>query len=168
MSPLATTEGASTLTVTASSSFEMTFDASVAGGAVAKFYDLAEDPGRTNDLAGSLETSNGPRGLHSFGMAVGGISYNSSNNVAGARLDVLEATATRVRIRQEAFYQQGPAGAILAGQGDRRLQRLPGRQDGSPLGAPDHDRGHLHRRVQRARGPLHGRRRSTAWATSGN
>ena len=113
--PLATTEGASTLTVTASSSFEMTFDASVAGGAVAKFYDLAEDPGRTNDLAGSLETGNGPRGLHSFGMAVGGISYNSSNNVAGARLDVLEATATRVRIRQEAFYQQGPAGAILAG-----------------------------------------------------
>ncbi|HKZ30868.1 MAG TPA: C25 family cysteine peptidase [Vicinamibacteria bacterium] len=101
--------------MTAPNSFEMTFDANVAGGAIATFHDLAEDPGRANDLVGSLETSNGPRGLHSFGMAVAGISYNSSNNIAGARLDVLESTPTRVRVRQEAFYQQGPAGAILAG-----------------------------------------------------
>ena len=110
---LSVSEGAGTVTVTAASSFEMTFDANVAGGAIATFNDLAEDP--SLDLAGSLETSNGPRGLHNFGMRVAGTDYNAANNMSGARLDVLEATPARVRVRPESFYQNFSGGPILAG-----------------------------------------------------
>ena len=118
--PLAVSEGAGTLTVTASNSFEMTFDTNVAGGAIATFYDLAEDPGRANDLAGSRENSSGPRGLHNFGVQIENpptvfTNYNAANNISGARLDLLEATATRVRVRPESFYQNFIGGPILAG-----------------------------------------------------
>ena len=112
---LGTTTGSGTVTVTAPSKFEMTFDAGVAGGAIAEFYDLVEDPGRGIDLAGSLETSSSPRGLHNFGMMVAGTNYNAANNAFGARLDLLEATAARVRVRPESFYQNSIGGPILAG-----------------------------------------------------
>ena len=104
------------VTVTAPSSFQMRFN-QAAGGAIDQFYDLAEDPTRVNDLAGGLVSG---RGLISNGLEIGGVHifYNVDQNSQGAKLDVLEATGTRVRVRQEAFYQRDPnppGTAILAG-----------------------------------------------------
>ena len=110
---LGMTEAAGMVTVTAQSSFRMRFN-EAAGGAIDQFFDLAEDPTPLNDLAGG--TGSG-RGLHANGLEIGGTTfYNVDQNNQGAKLDVLEATPTRVRVRQEAFYQQDPGGtAILAG-----------------------------------------------------
>jgi len=101
--------GAGTVTLTNAGAFEMTF-ATSAGGAIQELYDLEEDPGKANDLAGSLvdPTTSSPRGLHNIGMNVGGVFYNASRNNLEARLHLLEATPTRVRAREDSFLQ-GPA-----------------------------------------------------------
>jgi uncharacterized delta-60 repeat protein len=115
--PLYTTEGAGTITVTSPDSFEMTFDV-LAGGAINKFYDLAEDPSRTYDLAGGTN----PPGLHNHGMRLSGpVFYNSTNNDTSSRLVLLEATPSRVRVRQQSYYEDDATGTLLPGvkaQGD--------------------------------------------------
>ena len=106
---LSVADAGNTITVTAPNSFEMTFDTS-AGGAIKTFYDLAEGPSGVNDLAGDLNTV---QGLHNSGVRFSSTNYNTSKN-STAKLDLLEATATRVKVRQEAFYESN-AGVILAG-----------------------------------------------------
>ncbi|MCG6922941.1 MAG: LamG domain-containing protein, partial [Acidobacteria bacterium] len=110
---LATVEGASTITVTGQSSFEMVFDRGF-GGALESFYDLAEDPTRLYDLAG--KPASNFHGLFHASINSGAVLYTSGTNAIGAKLDLLEATATRVRVRQEAFFQAiPPSTAILQG-----------------------------------------------------
>ncbi len=104
-----------TLTLSSASSFEMVF-ATDTGGGIREFYDLAATPVQnpSTDLAGSL-AGNVP-GLFNPGMSIAGpVFYNSSRNDQGARLELLEATSTRVRVRQEAFYADSVTGNILAG-----------------------------------------------------
>ena len=112
---LAVVEAADTLTVTGAGQFQMLFS-TAAGGSMEQLYDLTADPGATLDLAGALASSTSPRGLHNFGLQVGvGNFYNSGANNDGARLEVLEATTARVKLRQDAFYQNAPGGPILPG-----------------------------------------------------
>ena len=101
-STLTTSQGASTVTVAGPGSFEMTFDR-LHGGNLTNFYDLAEDPARAFDLAG--KPSDNVYGLFHAATISGGTQYVTGTNNMGARLDLLEATPTRVRVRQEAFYQ---------------------------------------------------------------
>ena len=111
---LATTEVAgSTITVTAAAEFEMVFNRS-AGGGIEQFYDLAESSTRdaVHDLVGGTATG---KTLHGDGLGVGGISYNTTQSVLGTKLDLLESTATRTRVRQEAFYTQEGGALVLAG-----------------------------------------------------
>ena len=115
---LSTTAGAGTITVSSAGSFEMTFD-TAAGGSLRQFYDRFEDPagGTDLDLVGSLAGTNSPQGLHNAGIrtVVPATNFNTGSNDTGAKLDPLEVTATRVKLRQESFYQNGPGGPILAG-----------------------------------------------------
>jgi hypothetical protein len=83
----------------------MTFD-QLHGGNLTNFYDLAEDPTRLYDLAG--KPSANFYGLFHSSM-LSGVTYTTGTNSVGAKLDLLEATPTRVRVRQEAFYQAIPA-----------------------------------------------------------
>jgi len=113
---------AASFTVTNTGAFEMVF-ATAAGGSIEQLYDRAEDPPGAPelDLAGTIAASAGPLGLHNFGISVAGPNYNAAANDTGSRLHILEATPTRVRLRQDAFYQNGPGGPILTGvkaQGD--------------------------------------------------
>ena len=99
----------STVTVTGAGQFELRFNAATGGG-IDRFFDLAEDPTRSNEIGGAtanqvllfedeIETSptyaypDDPRGL----------------------LHLLEATATRVKVRQDASYFASGGGAQLAG-----------------------------------------------------
>ncbi len=110
---LTTTMVGSNITVTGPGSFEMTFD-KVRGGGLANFYDLAEDPGRAYDLAGKPSVNF--HGLFHSSMMSGGLLYTTGTNSTGAKLDLLEATPTRVRVRQEAFFERVlPATGLLAG-----------------------------------------------------
>ena len=109
--PLATTEGASTVTVTAPNSFELRFNTATGGG-IDQFFDLTEDPTRTYDLSGGTGTG---KTLYGDGLRVSGVTYNVTQDDQGAKLDLLEATATRTRVRQEAFYKQEGGTLVLAG-----------------------------------------------------
>jgi Peptidase family C25 len=101
-STLQTTQGATTITVTDPGSFEMRFNASTGGG-IDQFYDLAEDPTRTYDLAGGT-TNHQPLLLEE--MNSGGSWYESGRGGAqGQKLELLEATPTRTRVRAEAFLK---------------------------------------------------------------
>ncbi len=111
---LATSQGAGTVTVTSPASFEMTFSTQ-AGGSMFTFYDLVEDPTKLHDLVGALASSSSPHGLHNSGMRVGGTNYNAGTNNVGSRIDPLEVTPTRVRLRQESFYENDGTGVLLAG-----------------------------------------------------
>ena len=54
--------------------------------------------------------------FHSSMEAPATVLYTTGTNSSGAKLDLLEATATRVKVRQESFYQRVlPATAILPG-----------------------------------------------------
>jgi len=113
--PLSTSESAGTLVVTAPDSFEMVFDRAL-GGAVTEFYDLAEDPGRTNDCAGGASGTSPLVGLLQNGMVVnnpGPLAHSMDQNSLGPKLDLLESTTTRVRVRQEAFYQEQSGGTAI-------------------------------------------------------
>jgi Peptidase family C25/Concanavalin A-like lectin/glucanases superfamily/Domain of unknown function (DUF2341) len=110
---LTTTPAGSNVTVTSPASFEMTFD-QARGGGLANFYDLAEDPGRAYDLAGKPSVNF--YGLFHSSMMSSGVLYTTGTNSTGAKVDLLEATPVRVRVRQEAFFQRVPAAtAILPG-----------------------------------------------------
>jgi hypothetical protein len=118
--PLTTATTATTVTITAPYSFELTLDTHFGGG-VHTLYDLAEDPTRTYDFAG-LDIS-GIKVLHHAGINSGGSFYTAGDNTSdtgSARwigspplLDVLESTPVRVRVRQNAFFQQLGANLVL-------------------------------------------------------
>ena len=105
-----------TVTVNAPNQFEMRFNAALGGG-IDQLFDLAEDPAKAVDLAGGV---NDLRTLHDFEIApdsggFAGVNHTTEDNTAGAKVDLLEATATRVRVRQEAFFQQDGGANILGG-----------------------------------------------------
>jgi hypothetical protein len=100
---------ATTVTVTAPSSFQMRFNAA-AGGGIDQFFDLAENP--VLDLAaGSTRLD----ALLLEGLFVGGIWYHSDQSNPGSKVDVLETTAARTVVRQEGFFEQELAAAVLPG-----------------------------------------------------
>jgi hypothetical protein len=103
---LQVSETPTALTVTATNRFRAVYT-TAAGGSMEQFYDLEEDPAAGLDLAGALVPSPSPMGLHNIGVRVGGVNYNTGINTAGPKLDLLEATPTRVKLRQESFYQNG-------------------------------------------------------------
>jgi hypothetical protein len=112
---LSTAEGAGTITVTAPASFETVFR-QAAGASLDSFFDLAEDPSRTYDLAG-LPASEF-HGLFHSSIVSGGLLYVTGENSNGPQLDLLEATPTRVRVRSSTFFQRRPSSgssAILPG-----------------------------------------------------
>jgi uncharacterized repeat protein (TIGR01451 family) len=100
------------LTVTASRFFELRFNTATGGG-VDQLFDLAEDPSRTYDLAGS-DAVNAHTALFLEELEVAGPSYYATTGGPGQRgpkLDLLEATPTRVKVRAESFFT---GGALLA------------------------------------------------------
>ena len=109
---LGVSETASTITIAGAGRFEATFD-QLRGGGLANFYDLEEDPGRAYDLAG--KPSSNFHGLFHSSITSAATLYTTGTNSNGAKLDLLEATPVRVRVRQEAFYQRVLNPAILAG-----------------------------------------------------
>jgi hypothetical protein len=109
---LSTTETATTTTITGAGQFELRFNTATGGG-MDQFFDLAEDPTRTYDLVGGTGFA---ETLHTEGLVVGGVTYSLDQNTGSAKRDLLEATATRTRVRQEAFFQEvGGAGSVLPG-----------------------------------------------------
>jgi hypothetical protein len=110
---LTTTEvPGSTITVTSPNQFEMRFNLALGGG-IDQFYDLAEDPSRTYDLAGA-QTGEIQHTL--FTDEVDFATTGWTGGTSGApEMDLLEATATRVRVRQEAFYEKSWAPVVVAG-----------------------------------------------------
>jgi hypothetical protein len=111
-SPLATTPGAGTFTVTAADGFELRFNTATGGG-IDQLFDLAEDPARTTDLAGAIGTF--PGALVASSLRVGGLFYNSAYDSAG-RLELLEATSVRARVRQGARLIRAGVGLSGVGQ----------------------------------------------------
>ena len=111
--PLDVSETSSTITVTASGDFEMTFD-TTAGGSIERMYDLSEDPTKQNDLVGALPGSGSSKGLHNSGMRVGADFFNAGESLNG-RLELLEATSTRVRVRQVTPFDEGGVVGELTG-----------------------------------------------------
>ena len=110
--------GDGTLTVTAPGSFEMRYNAATGGG-IDQLYDLAESPLRdtSHDLAGGV---NDLRALHDFEIApnggpFAGVNHTTEDNSSGSRVDLLEATPTRVRVRQDALFQADGGTNILGG-----------------------------------------------------
>ena len=116
---LSTTEAAgSTVTVTGTGQFEMRFNAATGGG-IDQLYDLSESPLRdaSHDLAGGV---NDLRALHDFEIApnggpFAGVNHTTEDNSSGSRVELLEATATRVRVRQDALFQEDGGTNILGG-----------------------------------------------------
>ena len=113
---LSTAEGTGTITVTAANQFEVEFDAALGGG-ISQYYDLVEDPGRSYALAGGVTNL---QTLHNVKLAPGsggfaGVNHTTEDNTVGAKADLLEVTPVRVRVRQDAFYQQDGGANILAG-----------------------------------------------------
>jgi hypothetical protein len=103
--PLATTQTSTKITVAEPDNFEMTFDTAY-GGNLSSFFDLNEDSARAYDLAG--KPSAYFYGLFHSSMLLGSQTWANGTNSIGAKLDLLESTQTRVKVRQEAFYQQVP------------------------------------------------------------
>ena len=104
----------STITVTGAGQFEMRFS-TAAGGGTDQYYDLQEDPTKVNDLVGgSSAGSQDALFIDEVDWAVDGQNYRSDKAVGGVKLDLLEATPTRVRVRSESHYERS-TGEILAG-----------------------------------------------------
>ena len=100
--PLNVSETGNSITVTAPADFEMMFH-TAAGGSIREMYDLQEDPGKANDLAGALIGSGSSMGLHNAGMRIGAPHFNAGED-PGGYLELLEATPTRVKVRQLSDY----------------------------------------------------------------
>ncbi len=109
---LGTTEAPGEITVTAPNYFDLKFS-TASGGGIQEFHDLAAGPAVNNyDLAGG----NGSIDALFFDtIAPVGTWHNVAENDIDARLQLLEATATRVRVRQEAFYQEEGGVVLLSG-----------------------------------------------------
>ena len=112
---LTVTEAATTLTVTGANQFELRFNAATGGG-IDRFFDLAEDAGRTTDLVGAAAQQ-----VLLFDDELtdsGGNRYYPGRNPSGS-MSLLEATPTRVKIRQDAHFheQSGTLGELAGVQG---------------------------------------------------
>ncbi len=111
---LSVSAGAGTLTVTAPASFEMRFNTATGGG-IDRFFDLALDPPRTYDLAGSGGSTE-HEALMLDELVVGGTWYTNERVSASLqKVELLEATPTRVKVRSEDFYGDWPGGVVLPG-----------------------------------------------------
>ncbi len=108
---LSATESASTLTVTVPDYFDLTFSTD-AGGGVEQFHDLSSGPNSSLDLAGGVSVF---KSLFFDTMAFGGNWYNTGQNDVEPEIELLEATPTRVKVRQEAFYQREGGSSLIAG-----------------------------------------------------
>ena len=121
---LQTTEApGSTVTVTSPGQFELRLN-TTSGGSVDQFFDLAEDPGRTLNLAGGDGGGTVPARALFYDAISNGVNYDWSIGDTGNKLDLLEATTTRVRVRQESFYQNSTGTAIrpgIKGLGDHTI-----------------------------------------------
>ena len=98
---LTTAEGAGTVTVTGTGSFEIGFSEALGGG-IDRFYDLVEDPTKANDLVGGVSEEHALLGLE-LQSAPSGTWYETDQANAYSKAHLLEATPTRVRVRQESF-----------------------------------------------------------------
>ena len=98
---LGVAETATTVGVTGPGQFELSLDASKGGG-IGDLWDLVEDPTKQYSLVGGTSVA---QTFHSFGVQYAGVEYESTDT-PGAKLDLLEATPTRVRVRGETFLQQ--------------------------------------------------------------
>jgi len=112
-SPLTTTEGAGTITVTGSGSCESRFNKATGGG-IDQFFDLAADPAEIYDLAGDDPASSRHRALFVDEIFVNSVPQFYHTTADGAGADLLEATPTRVKVRQSSPFQDG-GGNNLAG-----------------------------------------------------
>lgn len=126
---LVTADPGGTVTVTGAGRFEMRFNKATGGG-VDRFFDLAEDSLRANDLAAGTAFQTA---LLDDEFVKAGVGNPFLANLGpDAKLDLLEATPTRVRVRSESFYAQDPTLPIpevlagVKGLGDYTLQS-PGR-----------------------------------------
>ncbi len=112
---LGVTETATTITVTAPSSFEIGFNTATGGGAD-RFVDGEEGP---TDLAGGTDFQ---EALFTHETSIGGQNYTTGQNSEGVTLDLLEATPARVKVRQMASYTKDsvspPRMAGIKGFGD--------------------------------------------------
>ena len=107
---LSTAETATTLTITGAGQFEMGFNTATGGG-IDRLYDLAEDPTRLYDLAGGAGDEETLLGLW---VEYSG-TYYTTNGAPGSKLDLLEATPTRVRVRGDSFFEADGGTTILPG-----------------------------------------------------
>jgi hypothetical protein len=112
--PLTTAAGAGTYTVSQAAGFEMTFDLTTGGG-IKTFYDLDTDPGRTTDLAGGTSFQDALFSHEMYSPPGGSQNYYLSTKNGGSRLDVLEATETRVRLRTDSPFRRWDTNAPLPG-----------------------------------------------------
>ena len=91
---------ATTVTVTAPGAYEITFD-NATGGQPGAFYDLLDDPGKTNDLAGGTAAQ---LGLFTDEVRYAGISHRPDKSLG--RAELLEITSARAKVRSEAPFQR--------------------------------------------------------------
>jgi len=98
---LTTTEAAGTISVGAPG-FQMRWNAA-AGGGIDLFYDFDEDGTATTDLAGG-DAFHRNLFIDEIVTGAGPFVYYFSSEGFGARLDVLEATPARARVRQTARF----------------------------------------------------------------
>jgi outer membrane protein assembly factor BamB len=108
---LTTTEAPGTLTVTAPDYFDLTFS-TAAGGGIEEFHDLLSGENDGMDLAAGQSVM---KSLVFDAVSIGGSSYNTGQNDIEPKIDLLEATGTRVKVRQEAFYQLEGGVALASG-----------------------------------------------------
>jgi len=98
---LTTSEGPGTISVGAPG-FQMRWSAA-AGGGIDLFYDLDEDGTTSTDLAGG-DAFHRNLFIDEIVQVAAPFNYYFSSEGFGARLDVLEATPTRARVRQTARF----------------------------------------------------------------
>ncbi len=99
-----------TITVNGPNRFDLRFNVATGAG-IDRFVDAEEDTGF--DLAGGTAAALQPT-LLSDEVGISGSSRTTGANTQGAELDLLEATPARVKVRQEAFYQQGAGSSNIA------------------------------------------------------
>ncbi len=110
---LSTSEAGGNITVTAAGVFKLRFSGAT-GGAIDQFFDLAADPTETYDLAGDDPASSRHRALFVDEIFVSSIPQFYFTTADDGRAELLEATPTRVKVRQLSPFQDG-GGNNLAG-----------------------------------------------------
>ncbi len=110
---LSVTESASTISVEGLDSFRMRFNTATGGG-MDQFHDLVEDPGAVRDLAAGVGAA-AQQSLVSDEVEFFHTDFEPTADTLPGRVDLLEFTPTRVRVRQESLYQRDFGPFILAG-----------------------------------------------------